>query len=72
MTERVITRYVCDLCGAEYDTKDECAECESGHTRRSKTKIRDMSFEPKHRIPFMVWIEFDGQKIPYMACPGRE
>ena len=35
-----IKLYVCGICGAQYKSKDECAECEKAH----KTKIRLRAF----------------------------
>lgn len=70
MKERTILRYACEICGAEYENKDECLACENGHI--TKGKIKSMSFEAKKKIPYMVWLELEDQTLPYMVCPGRD
>lgn len=63
-----VKHYICDICGTEYNDKNQCAGCETGH-RQPKKIVRTKYLPIKINalgIPQVIEVEFDdGSKFEY-------
>lgn len=50
-----VKKFVCDICGKEYDKREECEECERLHPKMVKIKDYYQN-ENKHAMPDYVYI----------------
>lgn len=62
-----IELFVCDHCGTQYDTQEQCKLCESTHCPPKEIKLcRYMPYKSAKRYPIMVQIEMsDGKMVTY-------
>lgn len=53
---KTLTKYVCELCGAEYTKTDECLACESNHIKIKKIAGYTYS-KYKEKYPISITVE---------------
>lgn len=62
------TRYICELCGAEYETEEKARECEAFHKTGN---ICRFEYVGGSRYPYRVRLRFDdGEKVWYILDGG--
>jgi len=54
---RISTKYICDLCGTEYDTEAQALHCEATHTQPVVFDDKQWMFGKKY--PDKLTIEMD-------------
>lgn len=64
-----IEAYQCELCGAQYNTEDECKECENYHIKPvsiAGSKWLPKGFSKTNGFPMKVSVVFeDGTTLDY-------
>lgn len=49
---KVETKYVCKICGAEYNNKSKCEACEQGHLAKLK-----FIYDPREKWPQYIDVQ---------------
>lgn len=64
MKERVTKIYICGVCGAEYEKRDLCEQCERTHY--SKFKVQNVYWSKQSKHPaYIVLKDDDGRDVVY-------
>lgn len=59
-----VEHYICEICGAEYESKEECRECE--HCHNKPIEIIKVEYKKNGSYPSKVYIRMsNGQIVEY-------
>lgn len=61
-----IKKYLCELCGTEYDSFEEAKECELYHKKIKGYEVPNKKYVPNEMYPRFITVKFeDGSKMTY-------
>ena len=59
-----VTKYICSFCGSEYETEQECTECETSHC--SPSEYHSSTYRQHEKYPgFINMLMSDGTLVQY-------
>ena len=53
--------YICEICGAEFNDKDACLDCENGHSQPES--IYELHYENSYKYPTNIDIKFPNDRV---------
>ena len=63
---KIVTRYVCEVCGKSHEREEDCKMCEATHPQIKVKKVEYSPFDPA--IPVYLELETsDGHVFPFMS-----
>lgn len=67
------TIYICEHCGAEYDTEEECLKCENSHVKTEEILTENFHTEPSRlNYPDVIYVKMkDNKTVAYGKVQGR-
>lgn len=55
------TKYICEICGAEFGSEQEALHCEEQH--RQIKRIAELYYNSDKRYPYCIKIQYDDNEI---------
>lgn len=56
-----VTRYKCEICGAEHEFEEKARECEDKHI--TDWQVSSMTFDKGMTLPSVIVLKNDGKRI---------
>lgn len=66
---KLVTKYVCEICGGTYEKEEDAWKCEAKHKNGT---IANMRFVPGNRFPSKIDVRFDGGEVVTYFCEGSK
>lgn len=71
MIEVLHKTYICGICGAEYDSADECENCEASHA--DSLRITGVYWDSRRKYPsYLEFVTPDGDTVIYSVDPATQ
>lgn len=71
MIEVLHKTYICDICGAKYDSADDCENCEASHI--DSLQVTGIYWDSGRKCPsYLEFITPEGETIVYSVDPTTQ
>ena len=60
---RTLEKYICDICGHEFGSREKCEECEQSHVLMHSKKYSKGLWNCREKYPCKIDILFEDGKV---------